>query len=101
MTRRIDKRVIATTTNEPSLLNRILENRNLPLLLRDTDVAALINISPSSLRKMRSEGKSSGRSLLPQHVYVGVRVRYRLSDLVTWIESLTGESNFADRGATA
>ena len=96
MTRKlIEKRVAETsktsTANEPTLLERIIRDRNLPLLLKDKDLAALINVSPASLRKMRSEGKSKGRSDLPVHVYHGHRVRYPIENVVKWIGSLTKE----------
>ena len=97
MTRKIiEKRVLeasqnASTAKEQTLLERIIKDRNLPLLLNEKQLAELINVSPASLRKMRSEGKSKGRSDLPPHVYHGGRVRYPLDTVIKWIDSLTRE----------
>ena len=94
MTRKlIEKRVLEASRNaisakKPTLLERILNDRNLPFLIDDKQLSKLIGFSPSALRKMRSEGKSSGRSTLPQHVRIGGRVRYRLDVVIEWLHSL-------------
>ena len=91
--RRIDRRVVEASTNpstanDLTLLERILQDRNLPLLLNEKQLAELINISPSALRKIRSEGRRNGRSDLPAHVYHGRRVRYPIDNVIKWINSL-------------
>jgi predicted DNA-binding transcriptional regulator AlpA len=60
----------------------------LPALLTDVQLAKLINISPSALRKARCEGVVGSRTPLPPFVKIGGRIRYRLSDVLRWVEQL-------------
>lgn len=50
-------------------------------LISAEDAANALNISSSTLAKMRLSGKS------PRYVKLGRRVAYRPSDLETWIEA--------------
>lgn len=54
-------------------------NMNQPLM-NDRNAAQLLGLSVSSLRRWRTEGKG------PKIVRVGPLVRYRLSDLIAYIE---------------
>jgi hypothetical protein len=67
----------------------IVEWDKLPALLTDEQLATVINISASALRKARCEGVTGSRTPLPPFVKVGGRIRYRLSDVLLWVESLT------------
>jgi predicted DNA-binding transcriptional regulator AlpA len=66
----------------------IVEWDKLPALLTDTQLSQVINISESALRKARSEGAVGARTHMPPFVRVGGRVRYRLSDVLSWVASL-------------
>ena len=50
-------------------------------LISAEDAANILNISPSTLAKMRLSGAS------PRYVKLGRRVAYRPSDLEAWVES--------------
>jgi hypothetical protein len=67
----------------------IIEWDALPLLLTDKQTAAIINVSPSVLRKARCEGITGSRTPLPKFVKVGGRIRYRLSDVQRWVDALS------------
>ena len=74
-----------------SIKNRelpIIEWDKLPALLTEMQLSQIINISPSALRKARCEGVTGSRTPLPLHVKIGGRIRYRLSDVLKWIEQL-------------
>jgi helix-turn-helix protein len=60
-------------------------------LLTVHDAAAILKVSASSLNKWRVLGVG------PPHVRVGTRVRYRPSDLATYITESTKESTSALR----
>lgn len=54
--------------------------------LIDTDAAAtMTGLSPRTLRTWRSDGSGRG----PGFVHVGTAVRYRVSDVQTWISRLS------------
>lgn len=55
-------------------------------LLDVTDAAKYLNLSKSTLAKMRLSGKS------PRYVKLGRKVAYRASDLDVWIEEQTFSS---------
>lgn len=60
------------------------------------DAANLLNISPSTLAKMRLSGSS------PRYVKLGRRVAYRPADLEAWIEaqSFTSTAEYGGKGAS-
>ena len=60
-------------------------------LLSESQAAELLQVSPGTL----SVWRSTGRYALP-FVKIGARVRYRRSDLQSWLDSRTRET-----GATA
>ena len=66
--------------------------KNLPLLLKDTDVSRIFGISASTLRKGRVNGLIRGADDLPPHVRVSGRIYYRRSDLEKWLAGLTPRS---------
>lgn len=55
-------------------------------LISAEDAANFLNISPSTLAKMRLSGKS------PRYVKLGRRVAYRPSDLEAWVAAQTFHS---------
>ena len=65
-------------------------------LMNAGDAAAFLNLSPSTLAKMRLSGKS------PKYVKMGRRVAYRIGDLEEWIEaqSFRSTSEYSE-GASA
>jgi hypothetical protein len=67
----------------------VIEWDKLPALLTDEQLSMVINVSASALRKARCEGVTGSRTPLPPFVKVGGRIRYRLSDVLLWVESLT------------
>jgi hypothetical protein len=74
-----------------SAKNRLLpvvEWDKLPALLDEYQVAQIINISVFALRKGRCEGAVGQRTKLPPFVKIGGRIRYRLSDVLTWVAAL-------------
>jgi hypothetical protein len=60
-----------------------------PVLLTVGEVAALLRCSISSLNKWRCLGGG------PDFVKVGSRVRYRLTDIATWVKDETRSSTSA------
>jgi hypothetical protein len=66
----------------------IIEWGKLPVLLTETQLSQIINVSTSALRKARCEGVTGSRTPLPPFVKVGGRIRYRLSDALLWVERL-------------
>lgn len=60
------------------------------------DAANLLNLSTSTLAKMRLSGSS------PRYVKLGRRVAYRPADLEAWIEaqSFNSTAEYAGKGAT-
>jgi hypothetical protein len=76
-----------------SIKNRalpVVEWDKLPALLTDTQLAQIIKVSASSLRKARSRGATGSRTPMPPFVKVGGRVRYHLKDALKWVEQLEG-----------
>lgn len=63
-------------------------------LISAEDAADILNISPSTLAKMRLSGAS------PRYVKLGRRVAYRPSDLEAWVEaqSYTSTAQYHERG---
>lgn len=51
-----------------------------PLLLRDKDVADILNVSRAMVHKLRGQGQ------LPEPVRLGRSVRWRRAELEAWIE---------------
>lgn len=64
-------------------------------LLNAADVANLLNLSTSTLAKMRLSGNT------PKYIKMGRRVAYRQSDLDEWIEaqSFQSTSEYSDQDA--
>jgi hypothetical protein len=60
----------------------------LPALLTDVQLSVLIGISASALRKARSEGTIGARTPLPPFVRIGGRVRYKTTDVLSWVAAL-------------
>lgn len=58
------------------------------------DAANLLNISPSTLAKMRLSGTS------PRYVKLGRRVAYRPADLEAWVEAQSFSSTSEYGGKT-
>jgi len=63
-------------------------------LISSEDAATVLNISNSTLAKMRLSGKS------PRYIKLGRRVAYRPSDLEAWIEaqSFNSTSEYSQNG---
>ncbi len=63
-------------------------------LISAEDAANVLNISNSTLAKMRLSGKS------PRYIKLGRRVAYRPSDLESWIEaqSFNSTAEYSDKG---
>jgi hypothetical protein len=66
----------------------VVEWDKLPALLTDEQLAQVINVSASALRKARCEGVTGSRMKKPPFVRVGGRVRYALSDALEWVSKL-------------
>ncbi len=64
-------------------------------LVNAEDAAIFLNLSASTLAKMRLSGKS------PKYIKMGRRVAYRITDLEDWIEaqSFRSTSEYADSKA--
>lgn len=64
-------------------------------LISAEDAATVLNISNSTLAKMRLSGKS------PRYIKLGRRVAYRPSDLEAWIEaqSFNSTAEYGGKGA--
>jgi hypothetical protein len=60
----------------------------LPLMLNDKDAALLLGLSPSYLRKSRSDGQIGDRTPAPPFIKLGGRRLYRVADLKEWVASL-------------
>ena len=74
-----------------SIKNRplpVVEWDKLPMLLTDAQLAAIINVSASTLRKWRCEGAIKDRTTMPPFVRIGGNVRYPLKDVLAWIDGL-------------
>lgn len=61
-------------------------------LMTTTDVAVFLQLSPRTLEDWRRLKKG------PKWRYVGVMVRYRMSDIQTWIDSLRTVVKDGDNG---
>jgi excisionase family DNA binding protein len=63
-------------------------------LISAEDAATVLNISNSTLAKMRLSGKS------PRYIKLGRRVAYRPSDLEAWIEaqSFNSTAEYSEKG---
>jgi predicted DNA-binding transcriptional regulator AlpA len=70
-----------------SRISTAIDYGSLPQLLTDMQVAALIGVSVSTLRKARM-GEARNGKLYPPFVKLGRSVRYRLNDVVVWINGL-------------
>ena len=66
----------------------VVEWDKLPILLKEDQAALIINVSVHALRKARCEGVSGSRTPMPPFVRVGGRIRYRLSDVLAWVDAL-------------
>ncbi|MDR0616551.1 MAG: helix-turn-helix domain-containing protein [Synergistaceae bacterium] len=66
----------------------VVEWDKLPALLTEYQVAQIINVSVHALRKARCEGVTGSRTPMPPFVRVGGRIRYRLSDVLAWVDAL-------------
>jgi predicted DNA-binding transcriptional regulator AlpA len=73
-----------TSTN---IFEIVRQSAKLNELLDESQAAAILNVTPGTLSVWRSTGRYS----LP-FVKVGRSVRYRLHDLLAWIESRTQNS---------
>ena len=63
-----------------------------PLLLTAAQTAKLLNISVSVLAKSRMTGNLDGATALPRPVKIGSKsVRYRLCDILQWLDDLAGK----------
>lgn len=56
-----------------------MESTAKPIAMTERDVATALGVSPAALRKWRGEGRG------PKWVKLGRLVRYRLTDLETWL----------------
>jgi hypothetical protein len=82
----------------------MIRNRKIPnidfdnqsLLLDEKKAAALLGVSPSSLRKARCEGQHDLRTAMPKFTRVGGRVLYKRSDLEMWVETLASFNNIGE-----
>lgn len=64
-----------------------LDNRDLPLLLSEKQVAQLIGMSRSFLRQARMEGCRKNRTEAPPFVRIGRAIRYKAEDVLSWLSS--------------
>jgi hypothetical protein len=66
----------------------VVEWDKLPALLTDSQLAQVINVSASALRKARCEGAVGSRTNMPPFVRIGGRIRYKLVDVLRWVDQL-------------
>ena len=64
-------------------------------LLSADDAANFLNLSASTLAKMRLSGKS------PKYIKMGRRVAYRMTDLESWIDAQSFRSTSEYAGSNA
>lgn len=60
-------------------------------LMTTAEVAAYLNIQPATLEKARSTGLGN----YPPYVKIGRLIRYRLSDVMVWVEQNMRDNNVA------
>ena len=65
-------RAVKEQTMEEAAMDRLLDSRS---------TAAYLGVHPMTLSKWRAEHEG------PTHLKIGKAVRYRLSDLVAWLET--------------
>lgn len=71
----------------------VTANRNLEELLNEHDVAQVYGLSVASVRRWRLLGQG------PKYIKIGAAVRYRPSDVSSWLESRpTGGGEVAASG---
>lgn len=56
------------------------------VLLRTSEAADILSVSPSLLHNARASGRMLGRPA-PVYVQLDTTIRYRLSDITEWLES--------------
>jgi len=89
-----------------SIINAAYDLDPTLVLLRTSEAADILSVSPSLLRSARVSGRMLGRPA-PAYVQLDTTIRYRLSDLTEWLESaLKGATRTPDdlpatRGAQA
>lgn len=67
-------------------------------LVTETEAAKLLGFSKNTLRAWRVTGRPRG-ALPPQFVKCGRAVRYRLSELLVWIDAQPCHLSTSDSGA--
>jgi len=67
------------------------------MFLNETQAANMIGFSKNTLRVWRVNGRSSGEST-PTFIKCGRAVRYRLSDLKAWMNSMGTRKSTSDPG---
>ena len=55
-------------------------------VLSEPEAATFLGISSATLKKARLEGPREGRISAPNYVKAGRCVRYRIEDLMAWLE---------------
>jgi hypothetical protein len=76
----------ARKARRESIINAAYDLDPTLVLLRTSEAADLLSVSPSLLRGARVSGRMLGRPA-PAHVQLDTTIRYRLSDLTEWLES--------------
>jgi hypothetical protein len=69
----------------------------LPLMLNETEAAAVLGVSISFLRKGRCDGLLKHRTPAPPFVAIGGRRYYRTADLKLWVENLVPQQAMRER----
>ncbi|MCL2009125.1 MAG: helix-turn-helix domain-containing protein [Synergistaceae bacterium] len=70
-----------------------------PLLLKEKEVAELLGVSVSYLRKSRCEGTRKRKTPAPPFVRIDDSVYYRFVDINAWVEGLVPQQVIQERRA--
>ena len=70
-----------------------------PLLLKEKEVAELLGVSVSYLRKSRCEGTRKRKTPAPPFVRIDDSVYYRFVDINAWVDGLVPQQVIQERRA--
>ncbi|GHV53367.1 hypothetical protein FACS1894216_11240 [Synergistales bacterium] len=88
MTRRIDTRTSQDVRFGQFMeFDRFCDGRGFGYALKTEELAQTLGISPASLRKQASEGKTGARSNLPKPIKRGRAVVYTRDSIKAWLAS--------------
>jgi hypothetical protein len=94
---RIRKATLPTVVPQKAELSLVSSGQP-PLLLDEAAASRFLGVSRSYLRRSRSKGKIGGETSAPPFVALSGRRLYKLSDLQTWVDSLTVHASIAELG---